>query len=499
MNFKNDLVIGVDASTTACKALILDLKGNPVAIGRTSIPARSPQPAWHEQSADDWWVAMRNSLRDASSQIDISRLAAICICSQRETFVPVNETGQPIRNAILWMDERARGLLPVIENAMGLEEFHHITGKPLSGNLTVAKILWLKENEPAVFESAAKFLDVAAFLNHKLTGEFVTGWGIADPTGMFDMQQDQWSQPILTLLNLTPDHMPVAFRAGSQIGKISAVAAQACGIPEGLPVIAGLGDGQATSLGANITQSGQTYLSLGTSVVSGTLSENYLIDRAFRSMYAVAHTYSLETVILGGTFTLEWLREKFSSGASLAELELQSREIPPGAENLIVVPYWNSAMNPYWDAYASGISIGWHGCHGPAHFYRAILEGIAYELRLHFEGVQKALKQEIQQLVAMGGGARSELWCQIIADVSGKTVRRAEISEASALGAGILAAVGAGLYEDFQRAARIMTRPPSDTVEPDPQNHEFYSRVFKQVYLPLFPRLQPILRNLAQI
>jgi len=496
MGLQNDLVIGVDVSTTACKVMIWDLQGHLVAACRKPIPMKKLQSLWFEQSAEDWWTALQYTLQTTSTKIDLSRLAAICICPQRETFVPVDKSGQPTRNAILWMDERAGGLLPAIENAFSSEKFHQITGKPLSSNLTITKILWLRENEPTIFENSSKFLDVAAYLNHKLTGEYVTGWGIADPTGLFDMQANQWSPLILDFLGLQQDQLPQAFPSGIITGKVTLQAARLCGLPTGLPVITGLGDGQAAGLGANITQSGKTYLSLGTSVVSGTYSRSYITNRAFRSMCAADGAFALETVLLGGTYTLDWLREKFAVDTTIAKLENESRAIPPGSDGLIVVPYWNSVMNPYWDATARGITIGWRGHHSLAHFYQAILEGIAFELRLHFDGLEGALKHNIEQIIAMGGGARSELWCQIIADVNGRIIQQAHIPEATALGAGILAATGAGLFSDLASAARNMTHPPTKSYIPDPEHHSVYSRLYERVYKPLFPTLQPILQQL---
>jgi sugar (pentulose or hexulose) kinase len=492
-----NLVIGIDVSTTACKAIIWDLQGNPVAEGRAEIPLRKPQANWHEQSAEEWWTALKQSLRQASAQIDRGQLAGLCICPQRETFVPVDESGNPLRNAILWMDERASGLLPFIEENLGPEKFHQITGKPLSGNLTIAKILWLREHELEVFTRTHKFLDVAAYLNHKLTGEYATGWGIADPTGLFDMQRDQWSASILGYLGLQTEQLPIAYPAGTVIGEVTPDTAQTCGLPVGLPVIAGLGDGQAAGLGANITQAGQAYLSLGTSVVSGTYSENYITTLAFRTMYGIPGAYSLETVLLGGTYTLDWFMENFSGGRSVEQLEAEIREIPPGSEGLMLVPYWNSAMNPYWDATASGITIGWRGYHGPAHLYRAILEGISFELRLHFEGVESAMNARIEHLIAMGGGSHSDLWCQMIADVSGKSIQRAKVNQATTLGAGILAAMGTGLGSNIRETAQSMTRDPEKTFVPDSRRHDLYGRLYDRIYVDLFPILKEYLSRLS--
>ncbi len=281
------------------------------------------------------------------------------------------------------------------------------------------------------------------------------------------------------------------------------------GLPPGLPLVAGIGDGQAAGLGACAISPSETYLNLGTAIVSGTFSERYLVNPVFRTMTGgIPGTYVLETVLLGGTYTVSWFIENFSGltnsvltdgESSENVLEAAAAEIPPGADGLVLVPYWNSAMNPYWDAAASGIVVGWRGIHRPAHFYRASLEGIALEQRLHTEGVESALGQEVDRYVVVGGGAKSPLWCQIIADVTGKTVFRATTSEAAALGAGILAAAGMRLYPDVQTAARAMTGRESRGFVPDPERRAFYERLYRDVYRFLFPSLQKYLDTLDDL
>jgi xylulokinase len=308
--------------------------------------------------------------------------------------------------------------------------------------------------------------------------------------------------------------MPEALPPGEIAGEVSSVAAQVCGLPVGLPVVAGVGDGQAGGLGVNITQSGQAYLNLGTAVVSGTHTDTYVIDPAFRTMYSpLPGAYSLETVLLGGTYTITWFVENWAetvdnpaklglsvdNSGSIEEMyESAIQNVPPGAEGLMLVPYWNSAMNPYWDATASGIVVGWRGVHRRRHLYRAILEGIGFEQRLHIEGVESALGRPVQRFVAMGGGARSALWCQIIADITGKPVYRATTPEASALGAGIQAAWGVGLFDDVRDAARAMTHIAIAPFKPDEERHTFYTRLYDDVYRHLFPALQPYVQRLTK-
>jgi xylulokinase len=213
----------------------------------------------------------------------------------------------------------------------------------------------------------------------------------------------------------------------------------------------------------------------------------------------------LETVLLGGAYTLAWFQERIVPDAGqdartrLETYATAAAELPPGAEGLMLLPYWDGAMNPYWDAEASGIVLGWRGHHDRRHLYRAILEGVAYEVRLHIESVEKATTQEITELVAMGGGSRSALWRQIIADVTGKSLRVCATPEASALGAAMLAAAGAGIHPDVRTAAARMSRLADERLDPDPRRHETYSRLYEEVYSGLFPALRESLKRLSEL
>jgi xylulokinase len=502
-----DLVLGIDSGTSSCKAIVWDREGKAVSEGRADIPMSRPRPAWHEQSAEDWWLSARDSIRKAVEGTDPTRLAALCIANQRESFVAVDEFGSPLGEAILWMDERARPLLGELAAALGAaergdERYRALSGKTLSGNLSVGKLEWLRREAPEIFNNAHKVLDVQAFLVHRLSGVFRTSWASADPMGLFDMRENRWSDEILSAIGLAPATMPEAYPPGAIIATVSPDAAEACGLRAGTPIVSGLGDGQAAGLGANISRPGECYLSLGTSIVSGSYSSDYVTSAAFRAMYGgIPGSYLLETVLLGGGYTVKWLMEDFEPTAAGAEalVEAAARDLPPGAQGLMLVPYWNSAMNPYWDASASGITIGWRGIHRKEHLYRAILEGAAFELRLHASGVEEALALPIERYIAVGGGAKSELWCQIIADVTGKEVYRARSGEGAALGAGILAAAAAGIHPSVAEAAKAMVHIDQRRFSPDASRHSFYARLYEEVYVHLFPALRPYVDRLTEI
>ena len=504
-----DLVIGLDSSTTACKAIAWDRFGRPVAEGRAELAHFRPRPAWHEQPAEAWWQAAAGALRQLTGKIDPGRVAALCMAAQRETFVPVDRDYRALRPAILWMDERCRTLLPGLEKQLGKERVHQLTGKPLSGNLATGKIAWLREFEPEVFRQTAFYLDVHAYLAYCLTGRAATSWGCADPLGLFEMQRGVWAEPVLAEIGTSPDQFPEALPVGSILGEVTAEAALVCGLPAGVLVVVGIGDGQACGLGAGVSTNRESYLNLGTAVISGTYTDHFVVSPAYRTMFSgIPGSFYLETVLLGGAYTVSWFMDTFgfpdnyptdSHLTREAAWEAAGQEIPPGALGLMLVPYWNSAMNPYWDAAASGVVAGWRGVHGRPHLYRAILEGIAFEQRLLTAGVESATGQPIERYIAVGGGARNDLWCQIMADVTGRSVQRSATVEAAALGAGILAACGAGFYPTVGQAVAAMTRIDPRRFDPDSSRHAIYSRLFDEVYRHLFPALQPYLQRLAEL
>ncbi len=512
---KKDLVLGIDCSTTSCKGVAWNALGQPAGDGRCAIPLERPHPGWHEQPAESWWAATVQALRQLTQQVDPARLAGLSIAVQRETFVPVDAAGAPLRKGIVWMDERARAMLPGLCRQIGADTFHKISGKPLSGNLSFSKIAWIRQFEPELFSRTAYYLDVHAFLVTQLTGVFKTSWGCADPMGLFDMRENRWSPILLGNIGVNSDQMPAAFLPGTFLGEVSASAAQETGLPQGLPVFCGIGDGQAGALGAGSIQAGETCVNLGTAAVSATNAETYLTDSAFRTTYSgIPGAYLLETVLLGGTYTITWFLERFGSQPAGVDSGLLTGEaaweataapIPPGADGLMVVPYWNSVMSPYWDAGASGMVLGWRGSHGPAHFYRAILEGIAYELNLQTRGVEKFVKSTLgnrldqECFTLFGGGANSLLWRQILADITGKTIKLSPTIESTALGAGILAGYGAGWFRSIAAGVMEMAQPPAVLIQPDQNRHAVYHRLYDNVYSTIFPANQKILDRLTDL
>ena len=311
-----DLVLGVDCSTTACKAIAWDAEGRACAEGRAPIALHNPGPDAYEQDAEQWWAACGEAIGRAAAALGGAgekRLRALCVTHQRETFVVTDEAGKPLHPALVWMDARCRDAVKRAVGRVGAERLHAISGKPACTTPSLYKLLFLLEEAAAeLSKRRLRVLDVHGFLAWRLTGRFATSLASADPLGLVDMQARSWSDELLALAGLDRSCVPELLEPGAVIGVVSDAAARHCGITAGLPVVAGAGDGQAAGLGAGIVGPGRAYLNLGTAIVSGVLAAKYDVDPAFRTLYAATPgSYFLETDLKGGTFTLSWLAEKW--------------------------------------------------------------------------------------------------------------------------------------------------------------------------------------------
>lgn len=498
-----DLVLGIDCSTTASKAVTWDRAGNPVAEGRAALALLSPKPGWGEQDAREWWIATVQAIRDVTARIDPARIAALCITHQRETFVPVDDAGEPLRNGILWLDERSRDQLATLDRRFGSAALHDLTGRPPSMTQSLPKLVWLQEHEPESLDNAARIVDVHAFLVHALSGVWATSVACADPMGIIDMRQQAWAAELLREIGLRPDQFVPLAPPGTIVAHVSEEAASTTGLRAGTPIVAGAGDGQAASLGAGITSPGRAYINLGTAIASGAVADRFVTDLAYRTCAgAIPGTFVLESVLRGGTATVTWFMEHFAdprlAGDRFSIYEREAAALPPGADGLILVPYWNTVMNPYWDPAATGLVIGWTTTHRRHHLYRAILDGIAFEQRLEMEGIAASSGTPIADYVILGGGSRSALWCQIMADVLTAPVARARSADATNLGAGILAAWAAGWFASARDAAASMTGV-TETFLPRPDESAAYDRLYREVYVDLFPAIRPAMDRLSAL
>jgi xylulokinase len=498
-----DVVLGIDCSTTASKVLAWDRDGKAVGEGRAPLTEIRPTPAHSEQAAEGWWEATSEALRQVVEAVGTDRIGGVCITHQRESYAPVDSGNRSLRNAILWDDARAQAQLDELGERFGHDELHRRTGRGPSLTQSLPKLLWLVQNEPDVAARAFRFMDTHGYLVQQLTGEFTTSLASADSFGMTDVASDSWAEDLITGIGLGPEQFCATVAPGTVIGEVHERAAHATGLPAGIPVVAGLGDGQAACLGAGVTSLDRASVNLGTAATGGPVSDRYIADPSCRTMYAGAPgTFLLEECLRGGMATMTWFMRKFGDSfetrADFDRYETAAREVAAGADGLVLVPYWNGVMSPYWDGSATGTIVGWHLGHGREHLFRAIEEGIAYEYRLAMNGIEAATGVPISEYVILGGGANSDLWCQIMADVLGAVVVRAHTVEATCLGAGILGAYGVGWYPSVEEAAASMT-DTERRFEPDPRNADRYDALFNEVYRPLFPAVQAPLKRLAQL
>lgn len=483
------LVIGVDASTTAVKALVFDASGAVVSAGRSPLSLERPRPGWHEQGPRSWWDATRSAIREAVGEMPDPRLVrAIGITHQRESFACLDADGEPLRPAPLWVDGRAGA--EVVE--FGNDRVHEVSGKPPDVTPALYKLLWLRRHEPSVLERASWVVDVHAYLVHALTGRWATSWPAADPLGLMDMRSRAWSPELLELVGIGAERLPALEPPGAVLGSLRPAVAEDLGLASSVAVVAGGGDGQVAGLGADATDPGTAYLNLGTAVVAGVGLTEYRWARAFRTMSgATPDTYVAETLLSSGAYLVGWFVEQLG-GQPLGtppdpKLQAEAARIGPGADGLLTLPYWNCAQTPHWDPFASGATIGWRGSHGPAHLYRSLLEGVAFELRLQWNGVGVELGHPVERFLAVGGGAKSPLWSQIVADVTGVPVTACREPETSALGAAALAAAATGLHPSIAGAARAMAAY-DETYEPRADAMAVYDELYA-VYERLYPRL----------
>lgn len=488
-----DLVIGIDSSTTATKAIAWDRDGHSRGEGRARIPISNPRPSWWEQDPEDWWNSATTAISQVVHQAGSGQIAGLAISNQRETFGVFDSEGRPLRPGMVWLDQRSRIEVERIVQTVGADRIHRISGKPPDVIPCLYRFLWLATHERETWLGASKIADVHGFLAFRLTGQWTTSTASADPGGALDMERMEWSHILLEAAETPAEKMPSLLRPGEVIGEVTPEAAERTGLRPGTPVIAGGGDGQCAGTGTNILEPRRAYANLGTAVVSGSFSPQYAIGKSFRTMSAVAEQgYIYEAVLRTGTFLVNWFVSEFlslapqSGGDIFKKLEDEASTVPIGANGVIAVPYWGACMTPYWDDAARGVIAGLSDSTKRADIYRALLEGIALELSMITHRIMRETDSPIDHYVAIGGGAASDLWCRILADASGLRVDRLATLEASSLGAGIAGVKGIGWYASFAEAAAAMSGRPVASFEPDERRHRRYGEL-RAIYEDLWP------------
>lgn len=494
------VVIAVDCSTTGAKAVAFDESGRAVAEGRDSYPRRSPHPGWQEQDPADWWRATATALRQVVDALgDGVEPVALGLTHQRESFALLDAQGRALRPGVLWLDTRAGEQI----RALGSREVHERSGKPPSTTPSLYKLAWLAEHEPDVLRAADQVVDVHGYLVRQLTGQQATSWACADPMALLDMRRFTWDDELIALAGLRTHQLPELVAPGAVIGGISPDGARATGLPVGLPVVAGAGDGQCAGLGAGVLDADRAYLNLGTALTLGVHAPSYSFSRAYRTLASpVAGAYTLEALLSSGALSIAWFRDALSGlegDGREQRLEALAAAVPAGAEGLLFLPYLTSAETPHWDADARGVFLGLSDRHGRGELYRAILEGLALEERLSLERIEAAIGQHVGRIVVMGGAARSALFTQLLADVLERPVDISAEVETTALGAAILAASAVGFAgaTRLEDAVAAMVRVVA-TREPD-ETHRTVYRQAAAIHAELYPSVRDLFPRLAAL
>ncbi len=463
-------VIGIDSSTQSTKAIVWNEKGQPVSEGRAPISMKMPQPGHAEQDPEEWWDSFIIALRQALQKIDPKRVEGLSISNQRETVAFLDQDGTSLRDAMVWLDERAANEVGGLCEVLGGEKIHKISGKPIDPTPVLYRLKWLSKNKPKVLEKTHRILDVQGYLVFRLTGTAKTSWTSADPFGTFDIHKKVWSSTLLDQVGVRTNQFPEALCPGKEIGRISEKITSEFNLPINLKIFAGGGDGQCAGLGVNAIAGGRAYLNLGTAIIAGASSQDLRLSNFWRTLISpTGQGYFLEAVQRAGAFFVNWFLECLGSGErtpeTFARLDEQASKIDIGSEGVLVQTHLSGCMDPHWDPQAFGTFLGLRTHHTQAHLYRASLEALTLESA---RAMQKMASEgvELRKINAIGGGAQSPLWMKMIADATQLPVQRSLSNEASALGAGISAAVGAGWFASFEEAAAAMTNE-AELIEPD--------------------------------
>jgi len=486
-----EMVVAIDAGTSGVRSIFFDTEGNVLSMTYREFNSSYPSPSWVEQNANLWWETACASLKHSikSDNIQTKDIIAVCITNQRETIVPVDIRGNPLRPAIVWQDRRTTNQCEWIASEISPKTIYSITGLTIDPYFSAPKILWMKQNEPEIFKKAHMFLLVHDYLVYKLTGEFVTDFSNASRTMLLDLKKSVWSNKLLEEFKIPSEKLPRLVESGTLIGEISNEAGKETKLRPGTPVIAGGGDQQCAALGVGVVREGAIKATTGTGTFILAYSGNPRLDperRVLCSRHVVPNAYVVEASMFTTGSALRWLRDHIATeerhvagdrGIDPYEVITEAAEtIPAGSEGVIHLPHFVGAGAPHWNPHARGIFAGLSLGHTRRHLMRSVLEGVSYDIRSNLE-VMKKLGLPTEEVRVTGGAARSDIWMQIQADVLGIPIIRTNLEEATALGAAILACKGVGVFSSVSRAADEMVAQ-KDVLYPDVANREVYDAGF---------------------
>jgi xylulokinase len=508
---RGQYILAHDLGTTGNKASLYSRDGQVLASSFYGYGLDLPRVNWVEQNPEDWWQAVRVSTRQllAAAKAPAQEIACIVFSGQMMGCVPVDSRVRPLRNALIWADMRAEDEARAIVECVGMEQAYRITGHRASSSYSGAKILWVRNNQPDVFAQTHKFLHAKDFIVAKLTGRFVTDYSDASGMNLYDLQRGDWSDLILEAVGLDRARLPELHASTDVVGEVTAEAASEVGLAAGTPVVIGGGDGCCAATGAGVVREGSAYNYIGSSSWIALATREPILDPAMRTFtwaHLVPGMFSPCGTMQAAGGSYQWLRDNLCQPEKDAAVDLQLspyelmnlqvQASPPGANGLLFLPYLLGERSPRWNPKARGGFIGLTMKHTRADLIRAGLEGITLNLRVILEAFQEQGAQ-VGAMRVIGGGARGQVWRQIMADIYGMPVQRpALLEEATSMGAAIAGGVGVGLFPDFSVAEKLT--PIVDTVQPNLALQPLYDRLYA-VFNRAYELIEPLYNELAEL
>ena len=503
-------LIGIDVGTTGAKTILIDEQGNLVASSLEEYPLHTPRPKWAEQDPADWWRATVNSIKNvlAQSKVKPDDVKGLGLSGQMHGLVLIDKDHNVLRPAILWCDVRTTEQCRYITEKVGKDLLVRSTCNPALEGFTAPKVIWVRDNEPEIYEKAFKMMLPKDYVRFLLTGEIASEVSDAAGTILFDVRNREWSREVLDKLEISPDLMPPCYESIDVCGRITPKVAEMTGLKPGTPVVGGGADNACTAVGNGIVVTGKTSASIGTSGTMLTPTDTPEVDpdlRAHTFCHCVPHKWYIMGVMLSAGGAFRWFRD------TLGQKEIEQAEekgidpyeiltgeaakVEPGCEGLIFLPYLIGERTPHGDANAKGVFFGLTLRHKKEHITRSVMEGVTFGMRDSLE-IIKGLGLDVGQITATGGGARSALWRQMQADIYGAEVVTINIAEGPAFGAAILAGVGAEVYNSIQEATSEIVEVTSKT-QPIKDNVKVYEEYY-QIYRSLYPALKPEFDNVSE-
>ncbi len=468
-------VLAHDLGTTGNKATLFDASGALIASHTEPYPVHYPQPGWAEQDGEDWWRSVCLSTRALlqATRIQPQDVRVISFSGQMMGLLPIDARGRPLRTAIIWADQRAVDESRWFAERYDPDEVYRRTGHRIGSSYVAAKWLWLKFHQPELYAQTWRWMMAKDYAVFKLTGNVVTDYSDASGTNLFDLHTVRWCEDILATLGLEARQLPDLRASTDVVGEVTREAAEATGLHPGTPVVIGGGDGACATVGAGSVTAGDAYCVIGTSAWIAFTAAQPLIDpqqRTFTFAHLIPQRYIPMGTMQSAGGAREWWLRIVDREVGDAALE----QVPVGSDGLIFLPYLLGERSPWWNPRARGAFVGLSMSHTSAHLQRAVLEGIAMNLKLIFDAL--SAQHLLKSLRLIGGGARSVAWRQILADVLGVPLEIPNLlAEATSWGAAVAGGVGVGLYPEWEIARAPMKA--TQVIAPDPSAHARYAEL----------------------